>query len=453
MRLERFRIHGLFGLFNHNIEFRLEDRITIIHAPNGYGKTVILKMISEFFGGTLSVFRNYDYEFVELTFDDGNVIRVDQDRADPELFSAEAPVPSEHRNFTVQLTRPGADPLVWNPLSDRDDESLRRVPMSVVEQYIPHLRRIGPGRWRDISSGEVMHYADVMVRYPDMFPSSMRRHTSHPEWLDDIRKKIHCQLIETQRLMVSRKDSRSSSAENSLIPAVKTYSDSLALSIAKALAESATLSQSLDRTFPNRLLSHAGASREPLTEEDLRDKLTDLEQRRTRLSKVSLLSKSEDSALIPGNDFDHATRRILTEYVIDAKKKLDVFDDLLVRIELFTHIINARFQFKTVSVDRDRGFTFSDIKGRPLNPGALSSGEQHELVLVYDLIFKTKVDTLLLIDEPEISLHIAWQKRFLSDLRKIIALSPMDVVLSTHSPQLIGSNLELTVPLHGPENV
>ena len=76
--------------------------------------------------------------------------------------------------------------------------------------------------------------------------------------------------------------------------------------------------------------------------------------------------------------------------------------------------------------------------------------EQHELVLVYRLLFKTQPGTLLLVDEPEISLHIAWQKRFLSDLRQIITLSPMDVVLSTHSPQLIGGNLDLTVQLEAP---
>ena len=34
----------------------------------------------------------------------------------------------------------------------------------------------------------------------------------------------------------------------------------------------------------------------------------------------------------------------------------------------------------------------------------LSSGEQHELVLAYDLLFKVKEKSLVLIDEPELSL-------------------------------------------------
>ena len=70
--------------------------------------------------------------------------------------------------------------------------------------------------------------------------------------------------------------------------------------------------------------------------------------------------------------------------------------------------------------------------------------------MVYNLIFDTRADTLILIDEPEISLHVAWQKKFLSDIRRIIKLNNVDIMLATHSPQIIGSNLDLTVQLKGP---
>lgn len=46
MRLRRFRIEKLFGLFTHEITLNDEPRITILHAPNGYGKTVILQMMA-----------------------------------------------------------------------------------------------------------------------------------------------------------------------------------------------------------------------------------------------------------------------------------------------------------------------------------------------------------------------------------------------------------------------
>ena len=144
---------------------------------------------------------------------------------------------------------------------------------------------------------------------------------------------------------------------------------------------------------------------------------------------------------------------IRDRYVSDAEKKLNIYNDTLDRLELFLEIINSRFQFKSISVSRVDGFFFTDIKGRHLTPENLSSGEQHELVLIYELLFRTKKDTLILIDEPEISLHIAWQKRFIKDLRRIISLTNFDAFLSTHSPQLIGRDMALAVQLQRPNPV
>jgi predicted ATP-binding protein involved in virulence len=211
-------------------------------------------------------------------------------------------------------------------------------------------------------------------------------------------------LIETQRLFSVQKRDRYDGEEATLVAVVKTYADDLRAKIAATLAHAATLSQSLDRTFPNRLLE---AATDPLRETELRNKLEALNQRQSRLMEAGLLDKSYENTFISGRSFSDATLRILTEYVTDAEKKLAVYDNLLARIELLTRIINSRFQFKKLSVSRSDGFVFTDINQRKLSLESLSSGEQHEVVLTYDLLFKTQTDTLLLIDEPEISLHIA----------------------------------------------
>jgi len=78
-----------------------------------------------------------------------------------------------------------------------------------------------------------------------------------------------------------------------------------------------------------------------------------------------------------------------------------------------------------------------------LNPRLLSSGEQHEIILLYDLIFNTSDNTLVLIDEPEISLHIDWQMSFLSDLESISRLSFPQFLIATHSPSIIGNRFDL----------
>ena len=76
------------------------------------------------------------------------------------------------------------------------------------------------------------------------------------------------------------------------------------------------------------------------------------------------------------------------------------------------------FSRRRFSIDRREGFVAYTRDGRRLELSGLSSGEQHELVLLYELLFRAEQDTLILIDEPELSLHIAWQQQFLRDLLK-----------------------------------
>ena len=103
---------------------------------------------------------------------------------------------------------------------------------------------------------------------------------------------------------------------------------------------------------------------------------------------------------------------------------------------MFRELIDERFVTKDVKINRSSGIEVT-YKDRKVPIEALSSGEQHQLVLFFELLVERKENALILIDEPELSLHVAWQKKFVGDLMKIIDLIKFDVVLATHSPQLI----------------
>ena len=123
---------------------------------------------------------------------------------------------------------------------------------------------------------------------------------------------------------------------------------------------------------------------------------------------------------------------------------------MLNRIELIRSIVDARFLQKTISIDRREGFVAHTRDGRRLKLSGLSSGEQHELVLLYELLFRAEQNTFILIDEPELSLHIAWQQQFLRDLLKITKVASLTALVATHSPQIIHDRWDLTVELLGP---
>ena len=234
----------------------------------------------------------------------------------------------------------------------------------------------------------------------------------------------------------------------SMIPSVNIYSQELVEEIQAKLAEYGALSQSLERTFPARIFNNKAPS--DMTEETLRNKLNEIEKKRSRLRETGLLDKDENPDFQVEKHIDGATKNILSVYVEDVEQKLMVFKELATKIELFKRIIKQRFLYKNMSISKEKGFTFTTADGKPLSPTDLSSGEQHELVMLYELLFKVQPNSLVLIDEPEISLHVAWQIEFLKDLRAIIKLANFDVLLATHSPDLIDDSWDLTVELQGP---
>ncbi|MGB3693155.1 MAG: AAA family ATPase [Spirulinaceae cyanobacterium] len=197
-----------------------------------------------------------------------------------------------------------------------------------------------------------------------------------------------------------------------------------------------------------------------LTDEELRQKLNKLESTRSRLIEVGLLDKEEEAEFqIQAQDIDESTKNALSVYVEDVEKKLNVFAETARKIDLLRRIINKKFaySYKEIKFSKDKGFIFatlyddSSTEAKKLSPTDLSSGEQHELVLLYELLFKVQPNSLVMIDEPELSLHVGWQIQFLEDLKEITKLADLDILMATHSPDIIQDRWDLTVELKRPE--
>ncbi len=73
--------------------------------------------------------------------------------------------------------------------------------------------------------------------------------------------------------------------------------------------------------------------------------------------------------------------------------------------------------------------------GEVLLPYQLSSGEKQMLVILLTVLVEDDQPYVLFMDEPEVSLHIEWQKRLI-DL--IVELNPhVQIILTTHSPAVV----------------
>ena len=73
--------------------------------------------------------------------------------------------------------------------------------------------------------------------------------------------------------------------------------------------------------------------------------------------------------------------------------------------------------------------------GDELLPYRLSSGEKQILVILLTVLVQDKQPCVLLMDEPEVSLHIEWQQRIISIIRE---MNPnAQIILTTHSPAVV----------------
>ncbi len=142
---------------------------------------------------------------------------------------------------------------------------------------------------------------------------------------------------------------------------------------------------------------------------------------------------------------------VLELYLYDSLNKYSAFEDLTKKINLFLRFLNSKeLAFKKVVVHKEFGFCLNDIdteKNIELN--SLSSGEQNQIIMLYNLIFLTSKNSVLLVDEPEISLHIAWQKEVLNNLERIMKVNGIpQAVIATHSPTVINGNWDRSLDLY-----
>ena len=198
----------------------------------------------------------------------------------------------------------------------------------------------------------------------------------------------------------------------------------------------------MDSTYPQRLFN---AKEEIKNENEFRQYM---EISKTKFDKL----REYDLAEMPSigeSQYNSKYGTALKIYFDDFSKKYEVFEALIKKFDLFTRIINSRFNFKKVKISKSHGLEIIDQSdsNKKIDLQQLSSGEKQEIILFYNLIFKTKDNLLLLIDEPEISLHIVWQKKFLEDLLKITENSKIKVILATHSPQIISNHWDLQIDL------
>jgi predicted ATPase len=109
------------------------------------------------------------------------------------------------------------------------------------------------------------------------------------------------------------------------------------------------------------------------------------------------------------------------------------------RLESFERLISDFFTNKTIRINSTDGLIIETEDGQRLNERQLSSGEFHLLFLMVAALVTKRRGTVIAIDEPEMSMHIAWQRRLIPALLECASKAQPLFIFATHSPDLAAS--------------
>lgn len=148
--------------------------------------------------------------------------------------------------------------------------------------------------------------------------------------------------------------------------------------------------------------------------------------------------------------YDSANAVFLNAYIDVLLFAINKYSKEFTLLTTFENIINSyEFSDKRFEIHKNFGYKFVSTNSlrTPLENETLSSGERQVMIQMYELLFVAEQDAFVLVDEPEISAHYAWQLLYFNNISSIAHLKNMQLLVATHSPLMFNNDYSLTTDL------
>jgi len=126
----------------------------------------------------------------------------------------------------------------------------------------------------------------------------------------------------------------------------------------------------------------------------------------------------------------------LEAYVETLESKHQERDLIANRLKKFEEIVDVFFEGKKFNVDFNKGFRILTADENEIDEFHLSSGEYHLLYMMVTALVSTRSGTTIAIDEPELSLHVKWQRKLIKSLSECASGASPIFIFATHSPTI-----------------
>ena len=481
LRLKRIRVGELFDRFNYDIDLNNGFNVGILIAPNGCGKTTIFNLINFIFNHTSSLdtlleYRNIvnvPFGFCECTLSNGNVVTLER-----KTFPYEELKKGEKlKSRMAKLKYSRMDAILGNRTEENIQLTLHikskkgNKKIKITEDFYESIS--------DLTSNDPLSLDDLNLALSDWdvgmdtirkLPQQLRRRMDYPATIiAENLEKYECNLC-INYVRANRLHAQTYSEISPLF----TIKDHARLLYSQITREYNKRQREMNENLPKMYLnmdSTLATKDSPSFKQRLISFIKDWESYLSDIIKYLEigfvcfdLQEQESILKVDGlKDAFKEKEAFLTIYLKALKETLKPFEEYYPRLKLFVDIFNHRnsFTHKKIIYGGEEGITVMvdgtsqekvDTKNEPdkktLPLECLSSGEKNDLIMFYNLIFGSWHDGLVenglvLVDEPEISLHIDWQEEYLDRLLEICEKNHMQVMIATHSPNIVNGHFEL----------
>ena len=182
------------------------------------------------------------------------------------------------------------------------------------------------------------------------------------------------------------------------------------------------------------------------------DRLNALAREADAFAQFGLLASFPASEFITtireaGSAARNTITTVLEPYVDGMEARLNALKAVRDLIATYVDTTNSFLTNKSLSFTLGDGVVIRGYGGDILSPALLSSGEKQLILLLSNTILARDSGGIFIIDEPELSLNVKWQRRLVDALLQCSQGANIQYILASHSLELITLHRANTVEL------
>ncbi len=439
--IKQIQIKGLHGWLDSNID--LLEGINVFYGRNGSGKTTLLHVIANILAADIKRFLFLQFDSITLTFSDGQRIRLSQeDRQGEKVRSRviQCFVDSDHKPIVEISADLASDssPVRETSGSGDTEKRLRKI-IELRPIYFPAFRSILEATNREAS---LLERGDRFI-LQEFIRSSHRRSSIDEDATPQTRL--------CRELFGEFTPSISYPSLREVVTRVEGEISSAILQVAAANR------QLYSRTFLNSL---DAITRRKTTPDQPEDILADIDNLLKQLDEPTAETRETYNKLAESvrrmkahfhEPISGTVNEILTVYKKGLEERLEEQRKAFDLLQRFLDSVNGFLEGKRLEINRlpeetvkpratdekERRFVARLENRSIVTPeDVLSSGERQIACLIYASthLGRDSDNRVVLIDEPELSLHIDWQRKLLGEMQRQVGTQ--QIIVCTHSPDI-----------------